>query len=117
MGKLSLPVPASLTHLLHQPFLEVRSHTSKTQLKKINIETIQPGDVLIHHGYTIHGAPGNKSMSHQRRGYITRWMGDDVTFDDRPGTIHPGWVKTGHDCGLVKGQSMDCELHPTCYEE
>ena len=40
----------------------------------------------------MHGAPGNPGLSnHRRRGYATRWCGDDVTFDDRPGTMHDGW--------------------------
>jgi ectoine hydroxylase-related dioxygenase (phytanoyl-CoA dioxygenase family) len=37
---------------------------------------LQPGDCVIHHGYTIHGSPGNAS-SRRRRGLITRWLGDE----------------------------------------
>ena len=75
------------------------------------------GDVLIHNGWVIHGASGNQSTSRRRRGYVTRWLGDDITFDGRPGTIYPGWQKIGYDCGLKEGDPMDCDQHPVVYRK
>lgn len=46
-----------------------------------------PGDVLIHHPLTLHYAAGNKSKTGRRRGLALRYLGDDVTFDSRPGTF------------------------------
>lgn len=46
-----------------------------------------PGDVLIHHPLTLHYASGNRSKTGRRRGLALRYLGDDVTFDDRPGTF------------------------------
>jgi len=46
-----------------------------------------PGDVLIHHPLTLHYASGNKSTTGRRRGLALRYLGDDATFDSRPGTF------------------------------
>jgi ectoine hydroxylase-related dioxygenase (phytanoyl-CoA dioxygenase family) len=44
-----------------------------------------PGDCLVHHALTMHGAPGNRSNARRRRAYATRWTGDDVTYAPVPG--------------------------------
>jgi ectoine hydroxylase-related dioxygenase (phytanoyl-CoA dioxygenase family) len=41
--------------------------------------SLDPGDVLIHHVDTIHGAPRNVS-DHRRRALATRWMDQDVVY-------------------------------------
>ena len=48
---------------------------------------LEPGDVLIHHGLTLHSASGNKSSTIRRRGLALRYLGDDAVFDNRPGTF------------------------------
>lgn len=72
---------------------------------------MEPGDVLVHHGFTVHGATGNASKN-RRRGYATRWCGDDIRFDPRPGTMHHTWVAAGFDCGLCADNPMESALHP-----
>jgi ectoine hydroxylase-related dioxygenase (phytanoyl-CoA dioxygenase family) len=47
---------------------------------------LAPGDCIVHHALTLHASFPNKCQR-RRRGYITRWMGDDVTFDPRPKTM------------------------------
>eukprot|EP00466_Bigelowiella_natans_P009516 jgi/Bigna1/90024/estExt_fgenesh1_pg.C_600085 len=61
---------------------------------------MEPGDIVVHHGWTLHGATGNTDLKTMRRGYATRWLGDDITFDPRPGTMHFKWAENGYDCGL-----------------
>ncbi len=46
---------------------------------------LSPGDCTVHHGLTVHGAPGNQSNDHRRRAYTSRWTGDDVVFHPREG--------------------------------
>ena len=70
-----------------------------------------PGDCTIHHGLTVHGAPGNRSASLRRRAYITRWAGDDVTYNPRPNL-----QRMLRDPGIEPGQSLDCELFPVVRE-
>lgn len=43
---------------------------------------VQPGDVIIHHALTVHGAAGNMSNGQRRRALATRWLGDDLRWDD-----------------------------------
>ena len=74
---------------------------------------MEPGDCLLFYSAMMHGAPGNPPDSpHRRRGYATRWCGDDIVFDDRPGTMHTGWRSHGFDCGLSQGDPIACALHP-----
>ena len=72
-----------------------------------------PGDVLVFYSAMMHGAPGNPPESkHRRRGYATRWCGDDIVFEDRVGTMHTGWKAAGFDNGLKDGDGIRCKLHP-----
>ncbi len=72
--------------------------------------TLEPGDCILFHALTIHGAPGNPSR-HRRRAYATRWMGDDARFAVRPGPISP--PIEGH--GLAPGDVMDCDHFPVVW--
>lgn len=47
---------------------------------------VAPGDVIIHHVMTVHGAGGNMS-TRDRRALSFRYCGDDVRYYDRPGAI------------------------------
>jgi ectoine hydroxylase-related dioxygenase (phytanoyl-CoA dioxygenase family) len=67
---------------------------------------IEPGDCVVHHGLTIHGAPGNQSEN-RRRAVVTRWLGDDVRYLGGPlASRHP------YDSGLTPGERPACELFP-----
>ena len=46
---------------------------------------MQPGDVLLHHPLTIHGAPGNATQDRRRRALSARYVGDDARWVERPG--------------------------------
>ncbi len=46
---------------------------------------LEPGDVYVFHGLTVHGARGNARPDLRRRGYTVRYTGDDVVYDTRPG--------------------------------
>lgn len=47
---------------------------------------VEPGDVIIHHVNTVHGAGGNPS-DRWRRAVSFRYCGDRVRYFDRPGAI------------------------------
>ena len=49
--------------------------------------TVEPGDVIVHHPLTLHGAPGNASTTGRRRGLALRYLGDDAVWDAREGTF------------------------------
>ena len=73
---------------------------------------LEPGDCLIHHANAIHGARGNKSSTERRRGYATRWAGDDVVWDPRKGT-----TDVLRDPGLNPGDPLDSELFPVVWQK
>lgn len=70
-----------------------------------------PGDCTLHHGLTLHAAPGNQSTDQRRRAYITRWGGDEVTYDPRDGT-----QPMLHDPGLKAGDLVECDLWPVVWK-
>ena len=49
----------------------------------VHFET-EPGDVLVHHYRTIHGAGGNTTRYQVRRAASLRYCGDDIRFKTRP---------------------------------
>ena len=68
---------------------------------------MEPGDAIIHHALTIHGAPGNMSRATRRRGYAVRYTGDDVVWDPRPYC-----APVVQDPGIEPGAPLDCALFP-----
>ncbi len=72
---------------------------------------MEPGDCLIFHAMIVHGAPGNASMKHRRRGYSTRWLGDDARFCERSGEVAiPSFPTEFKD-----GDEYSGEMFPTVY--
>lgn len=78
---------------------------NRDQYKMAQFE-LEPGDCTIHHGLTVHGAPGN-SLARPRRAYVMRWAGEDVTYYPRP-NLQPML----HDPGIPSGGPIDCALFP-----
>lgn len=54
---------------------------------------VRPGDVIIHHVMTVHGAGGNLS-DNWRRAVSFRYCGDDVRYLDRAGAIRQVGLST-----------------------
>ncbi|XP_043210533.1 uncharacterized protein LOC122375295 [Amphibalanus amphitrite] len=50
---------------------------------------VEPGDCLVFHMKTVHGAPGNTSLTTHRRVLSTRWFGDDAVVASRPWDVSP----------------------------
>lgn len=67
----------------------------------------EPGDCLVHHGLTLHRAPGNASVEVRRRALATRFCGDDCTY--RPeGSFQP-LIRQPE---LAPGAPLECDLFP-----
>ncbi len=71
---------------------------------------MEPGDCTLHHGLTLHYAPGNKRSDRRRRAYIQRWAGDDVVYHPRPNL-----QRMLRDPGIESGAALDCELVPVAW--
>jgi ectoine hydroxylase-related dioxygenase (phytanoyl-CoA dioxygenase family) len=76
--------------------------------------TLDPGDVLVHHGLTVHGAPPNSTADRRRRALAVRFVGPQTRFDPRPGTwIHDTKVKEHIPLPqLAAGEPLSGELFP-----
>lgn len=62
--------------------------------------------------YTPDGKTG------RRRGLALRYIGEDVTWDDRPGTFvkNPNLAKTLPEINLADGEAMHGELFPVVWQ-
>lgn len=69
---------------------------------------MEPGDCVVFHGLTLHGAGGNPQAETWRRAYSSNWLGDDMVFAGRPGETRPAF----DECGLSDGDPMDNAFFP-----
>jgi len=72
----------------------------------------EPGDCVIFHGKTLHGAKGNNSTSRQRRVLSTRWVGEGTKIARRPWAVSPPELG-----GLQYGDDMISETFPLVWSE
>jgi len=68
---------------------------------------LEPGDVLLFHALTVHGARGNNSATKMRRAISTRWCGDDVRYD----RVH-GMMPLPRKTGLNRGDELSGLMFP-----
>ena len=71
---------------------------------------LEPGDCIVFHALTLHGAPGNRS-SRRRRAFSSRWTGDDAVFVRRNGFMSPPPPANAP----APGQPMDSEPFPVVW--
>ncbi len=67
----------------------------------------QPGDVIVHHANTVHGATGN-SARRDRRAVSLHYLGDDVRYRERAGAA----LDAGKSPRLENGDLMDSAEFP-----
>ncbi|MDH3375866.1 MAG: phytanoyl-CoA dioxygenase family protein [Gammaproteobacteria bacterium] len=67
---------------------------------------LEAGDCIVFHMRTIHGAPATAGLKSRRRGFSTRWLGDDARFAVRPWQTSPPY----REVDLKPGDAMD---HPS----
>ena len=68
----------------------------------------EPGDCSVHHGRTIHGAPGNFSSTRRRRAISLRYCGDDVRYAARPYAPAQPHLEIGQ----KEGDPIESSVHP-----
>ncbi len=71
---------------------------------------MEPGDAVLFHFRTLHGARGNPG-SQRRRVLSLRWFGDDARFVSRPGRTSPPFP--GH--GMTEGEQLREDWFPVIW--
>ncbi len=74
--------------------------------------TMEPGDVLIFHGMTVHGGSGALPAGLGRRTISVQWLGEDARITDRPGGCDPDWLPELTGYGLGIGDYPACAMCP-----
>lgn len=72
---------------------------------------VEPGDVVLFHGLTLHAASGNPRPDIPRRAVVLRLVGPDVVWDPRPRTLPLPWAPR-----LAPGEPLGGELFPVLWE-
>lgn len=72
---------------------------------------LYPGDCVVHHGHTVHGAPGNADAKRNRRAVIIRLVGDDIRYRPDPTVPHV----LPRDPGIHVGEPLASSLFPTVW--
>lgn len=75
----------------------------------VSFET-KPGDLVVHHARTIHGAGANASATRRRRAISIRYAGDDVVFRRRVGA-----PEKPHHSGLHDGDRLSPPAFPLAH--
>ena len=90
---------------------DIDSNKNQYEILSWNLE---PGDITIHHPLILHGSSGNFSNNVRRRGLALRYIGDDVTWDDRPGTFitNEKFKKILPSLNFKKGDSLNSKIFP-----
>ncbi len=79
---------------------------------EILCESLEPGDAVAFNYKTLHSAPPNPGPG-RRRGFVHRWLGDDVRFCRRPDKHHPPFPEMG--VGLKPGDRMREDWFPVIW--
>ena len=72
-----------------------------------------PGDCIAFHMRTLHGAPATTELATRRRGFSTRWLGDDARFALRPWKTSPPFPEAQ----LEPGAPMDHPSFPVVWAD
>jgi ectoine hydroxylase-related dioxygenase (phytanoyl-CoA dioxygenase family) len=100
-------VQTSFPDAVGEELPEIRGHEDDYDI--LRFET-RPGDVIIHHFRTIHGASGNHSHA-PRRAASLRYIGEDMRYHERPGAP----AQPYHDHNLKEGDVLDSRSFPVVW--
>lgn len=71
---------------------------------------LDPGDILIFHGKTLHAAYPNASSDRRRRAVAVRFTGDDIRWRPRPYAPADDAFRD-----LKPGEPIDCDAYPVVW--
>ena len=74
----------------------------------INSWDLELGDCIVFHMRTVHGAPPTEGLKTRRRGFSTRWLGDDARYAQRAWKTSPPYPEVD----LKHGDAMVHDSFP-----
>ena len=77
---------------------------------EIKAWALEPGDAVLFDFLTLHGTTAH-TVTRRRRAFSTRWLGDDVTYYERPGETSPPYP----DINLKTGERMREDWFPVVW--
>ena len=72
---------------------------------------LEPGDTIVFDFRTLHGT-GDATIQTTRRAFSTRWLGDDVTYCERPGETSPPYENHG----MRHGEALREDWFPVLWQ-
>jgi ectoine hydroxylase-related dioxygenase (phytanoyl-CoA dioxygenase family) len=72
---------------------------------------LEPGDCLVFHARTLHGAPGN-TLAHDTRRMVTRWVDETAVLAPHGGAVVERLVAEGFGVDLTIGGPIRGDLFP-----
>ncbi len=77
---------------------------------------MQPGDVLVFNGRTIHGGSGMLAADRELRVFTSKWAGDDVRVRFKEWGMDPDYSEEMTAAGLKPGDKLGTELYPEIWQ-
>ena len=99
----SMPIPGTRG----EEVPDIRSRAADYDLVQFDTE---PGDVVVHHARTLHGAGGNRSNTLRRRAVSVRYCGADARY-----RIREGAPMKPHHQHVKDGEVLDQEACPVVW--
>ena len=93
-----------------EPIPDFDSHRDDYDILSWDLDS---GDAIAFYFLTVHGAPPNLSSTQRRRGFSTRWLGDDATYAVRSGPTSPPFPELNG--RLQDGDPMDVAEFPVVW--
>lgn len=78
---------------------------------------MEPGDVLVFNGRTIHGGSGLLADDRDLRVFTSKWCGDDVRVAFKDWGMDPDYSEEMTAAGLRPGDALDTELYPELWRQ
>ena len=89
-----------------EPVPDIDGHREDYRIRSWALEA---GDAIAFTYLTLHGAPPNRSAN-RRRGFVARWLGEDMRFAARSGEVSPPFPELAG--ALEDGDPLPDDLFP-----
>lgn len=91
------------------PFPDIEGNRDDYDIASWDME---PGDVIVFNGRSIHGGSGNLAEGRELKVFNTKWTGDDVRVIFRSTGMDPDHSEAMTKVGLAPGDQLGTDLYP-----